>query len=179
MRSGREAKRSLVFFAVVACLIWCGAGVAEALSGDLTGLTLGGYVLESLKDGAPMETASLKGPTLVTFFTPNCPYCKTELRQLDAMYAAYTVKGLRMMGVAPGWKPRDVYVKALTRAVESWEVRNIPFYTDGEPGLFDAFQIRGVPSTVLFDKDGKAVRVFEGLAPEDEMRAALDALTMP
>ena len=150
-----------------------GAGTKAAESAG----SLGGYVLQSLEDGAPLDTSSIKGPTLVVFFTPNCPYCKTELRQLDALYASYTLKGWRIMGVAPGWKPRDVYVKALTRALESWEVRNIPFYTDGEPGLFDAFQVRGVPTTVFFDRGGNAVKTFEGLVPEEEMRSALDALT--
>ncbi len=169
----RRGKSVFLGWVLAAFLVW---GALPAVAEE-AGPTLGGFVLQSLEDGASVETSSLKGPTLVTFFTPNCPYCKTELRQLDALYASYTMKGWRMMGVAPGWKPRDVYVKALTQALASWEVQNIPFYTDGDPGLFDAFKIRGVPTTVLFDKEGKAVKTFEGLAPEEEMREALDALT--
>ena len=170
MREKRILKRVLWGWALAALFFWSG-GMAAAES------ALGGYVLQSLEDGSSLETSSLKGPLLVTFFTPNCPYCKTELRQLDAMYAAYTLKGWRMMGVAPGWKPRDAYVKALTGALASWEVQNIPFYTDGDPGLFDAFKIRGVPTTLLFDREGALVKSFEGLAPEEEMRGALDAVT--
>ena len=84
MREKRILKRVLWGWALAALFFWSG-GMAAAES------ALGGYVLQSLEDGSSLETSSLKGPLLVTFFTPNCPYCKTELRQLDAMYAAYTL----------------------------------------------------------------------------------------
>jgi thiol-disulfide isomerase/thioredoxin len=134
---------------------------------------LGGYELAALKGPEVLSTDTLLGkPVLLVFFTPSCPYCKTELMELNHIAKDYEAKGALILALAPGWTPHE----PLGQAIESWEVTNIPVYTDGKPGFFDAFGVRGVPFSVIFDKEGNVVRSYSGLVAVEEIRKVLDEL---
>ena len=44
-----------------------------------------------------------------------------------------------------------------------WNIKNIAGYIDSSGELFKAWNVRGVPFSVLFDKYGKEVKTFEGM----------------
>ncbi|WP_029165657.1 TlpA family protein disulfide reductase [Aminiphilus circumscriptus] len=142
-------------------------------AGATEGQRLGGYELAALKGPEVLATDTLLGkPVLLVFFTPSCPYCKTELTELNHVAKEYEEKGALMLALAPGWTPHE----PLEKTVESWEVTNIPVYTDGKPGFFDAFGVRGVPFSVIFDKEGNVARSYSGLVATEEIRKVLDEL---
>ena len=45
---------------------------------------------------------------------------------------------------------------------ERWKIKTIKGYIDPNEELFEAYEIEGVPFSVLFDANGKQVATFEG-----------------
>ena len=127
--------------------------------------------LEPLGEGKALNTSSLVGkPTLLAFFTPTCPYCRDELVLLESLRSAYPPEKLAMLAVTPSGSPKTLSRTMLSR----WKVTTIPGYQDPKNALFDAFEVEGVPFTVLTDRKGRVVRTFLGLMPKEELTAALD-----
>jgi len=126
---------------------------------------LAGYGLIALKDGSTVRTDSLKGrPLFLAFFTPTCPYCREELAALDRVAPKYRGK-ISLVALAPESSGRELVSTMLGR----WGIRNIPGYLDAGNRMFEAFGVTGVPFSVFFDRNGKGIQTFLGLAPMDQV----------
>ncbi|MFM9979022.1 MAG: TlpA family protein disulfide reductase [Sphingomonadaceae bacterium] len=121
-------------------------------------------------DGKPVTLEAFKGtPVLVNLWATWCGPCIKEMPSLDrlAMRSRGTLKVLTvsqdtdgMTTVAPWWAPRQF------RAIEP--------YLDPEAALGFAFDSGTLPTTVLFDADGKEVwRLVGGLDWEGARAKAL------
>lgn len=64
-----------------------------------------------------------------------------------------------MITVFPG-NSSDALVRSILQ--ERWKIKGIKGYVDRELKLFTDYGVRGVPFSVLFDKDGKEIARFEG-----------------
>ena len=110
-------------------------------------------------------------PLLIAVMGSWCPYCKMSIPALNAVAQAYGDK-IEVVGafvdedpqtVAEVAKAHDMQVKAL--------------YNGGE--LAQYLQAEGFPHMVLFDKNHRLVKKWEGFSPnrEQDFRLYLDKLT--
>ena len=111
-------------------------------------------------DGSEVTLASFKGkPVLVNLWATWCGPCVAEMPTLDALAARQADK-LTVLTVS-----QDMQGKEL---VEKWWAKQsyklIAPYLDQENNLGFAFNTGMVPTTVLYDKDGKEIwRVIGGM----------------
>lgn len=124
-------------------------------------LTLKDRKVESLADGKLVDLGSLsKGkPFYLVFSTPTCPYCREELLALDSMRPQYPEEKIGIAVVFPSGSSREIIRSVLN---DRWKIKTVKGYMDPKNELFEAFRIRGVPFSVLFDAEGKQVTTFEG-----------------
>lgn len=76
--------------------------------------------------------------------------------------------------VAPAWK--SSFEATAERADELFISGEIMWGLDGQEEIFQLYGIPYQPVTVLIAADRTVVESWDGLRPEDEIRAALDSL---
>ncbi len=89
--------------------------------------------------------------TVLDFFSPSCKPCKEKLPALYAKRDALSKKGAQLMLVAVlGDEPTD----DATQALASWGVTNAPFLVDHGDVSRASAAVRGLPATLILDRDG-------------------------
>lgn len=104
-------------------------------------------------------------PVLVDFWASWCGPCRREMPNLKAINEAYKDKGLKILGIAVWDKPADSE-RAVKELDLPWEI-----WLNGTRENTDTYGIVGIPTIILFDKDGKIVS--RGLQDE-QLREAVD-----
>lgn len=123
-------------------------------------------------DGRPLGPAEYRGkPVLINFWSTTCSVCLKEMPLLQAMHEE-TSDGLTVVAAAmPYDRPSDVVeMKALKR----WG-----FHVTIDPQgnlLKQMGKISAVPTTALFDSNGKRVWFHQGELKEDALRQAVQAV---
>jgi thiol-disulfide isomerase/thioredoxin len=100
-------------------------------------------------DGTPTRLADLKGKVvLIDFWASWCPPCKASFPALDALYRDLRARGLEILAVNLDERRRDADAFLATHP------HSMPVLFDpkGESPL--AFAVKGMPSSVLIDRDG-------------------------
>jgi thioredoxin-like negative regulator of GroEL len=155
-----------VMATAVSALLLALVMVASALAAP----GLKGYQWISLDKGARTGSDAFLGkPVLVSFFTPLCPYCREELRELEGLAPKYRGK-VNIVALAPETSSQAAVSAVLAR----WGIRTIPGYLDSGNRMYQAFRVDAVPFSALFDKEGKLIRSTVGLIPAEELKALLD-----
>lgn len=142
------------FFATVVAVI-CSAGTAiAAQEGTLTPseprevADIAYYDL----DGAEQKLSALKGKTVVVHFWATwCPPCIEELPQMQKALAGL---GEEVVVVVP------VSLDRTTDVVKTFYAANniaLPLAMDGKGKAMRALEIKGLPSTVIIDREGKEI----------------------
>lgn len=90
---------------------------------------------------------------------------------VDSLAAEYAD---RVDFVAPAWKSTFQLTEA--RAKELFQSGEIMWGLDEQEEIFQLYGIPYQPVTVLIAADQTVVEAWDGLRPEDEIRAALDDL---
>ncbi len=141
---------------VVACM-----GPAEALPSN---------TLVSVADGSELPMSGWVGKqTLLVFFSPLCPSCRTELKELEKFAGWPAGRNLRIVAVAPDGYSR----KVMEKLVSLWGLKRIEVFNDPGNGLFKAFNVKKVPYTVLFGADGAQKESFLGAANASQVEEFL------
>jgi thiol-disulfide isomerase/thioredoxin len=99
-------------------------------------------------------------PVLLNLWATWCVPCITEMPQLDTL--AGQRKGLQVITVS-----QDSGEDGMKKAGEFFarkKFANLKLYLDPDGALMDAFSTASLPTTVLFDKDGK--EVWRVMGPE-------------
>ena len=159
-------------FAVVAALLLANAGAAhaQAVGEKLPPETPLGLAL----DGSPLTLAQSAGrPALIVFWATWCKACMKELPRIEALHRSWGERAF-VVGVSTDARRRDV---------ERFLRRNkgkltLPLAHDAEEQVARVFGVRGVPMTVLVDRDGTIRWIHTGFdgAWLDELDAALKTL---
>ena len=84
------------------------------------------------------------------------------------MRGDYPDSKLRMITVFPPGSSRSLAQQIMQLR---WKIKTIDGYIDNAGELFAAYNVRGVPYSILYDKYGKEVKTFEGMPS----KAALDS----
>lgn len=155
---------------------WSGSN-AEALDQwplePLIGGSTPDFSLEDLK-GESISLSSFRGkPVILNFWATWCPYCRKERDHLKKLYEDYSDKKLVIVSVSI-----DRSLETLRKFMKKKPAPFIILY-DGEGKVASQFQVAGLPTSFLINRDGVIERKFTGYREwsSDSSRKIIDRLT--
>ena len=103
------------------------------------------------KDGTELYLKQfLRRPLLINFWATWCAPCKEEMPSLDNLQSNKDLNNLKIFPINIG---KDNLKKAL-EFFEDLEITNLNIYFDNPSTLAKTFSLRGVPTSILINKDG-------------------------
>jgi cytochrome c biogenesis protein CcmG/thiol:disulfide interchange protein DsbE len=121
--------------------------------------------------GESIHLAALRGsPVILTFWATWCAPCQIELPDVQRLYETRTDGGLHVLAINVD-EPPAVFLPWATERGLSFDL-----FADSDLRLQALFRVRGVPQTVLIDREGVIRNVFYGPVDGAELARALDAL---
>lgn len=172
-RSATAARTAIaVAAAVLAAIVIAGCGTTAGSSKEPVR-----YGASDLR-GEPVATGALRGrPVLLSSWATWCTACRDELPKLERLYEQRRADGLQVVAVNldSSGPSRDV-----RRMVAQYGL-TMPIWSDAGNDFSGRFRAIGVPTTVLLDRRGRLVRVWQGgIDPADgDSVRALDAALRP
>jgi peroxiredoxin len=144
-----------------------GLGVASlpaaVLAADIApGVDAPGFQLNS-STGKPVGLADLKGQVvLINFWASWCGPCRQEMPILDQLYRSYQAAGFTLLGVnvEPNAADAQKFLKGTPVS--------FPILFDPNSAVSMLYQVSGMPSTIIVDREGKVRYVHHGYKPGDE-----------
>ncbi|HTW74753.1 MAG TPA: TlpA disulfide reductase family protein [Steroidobacteraceae bacterium] len=135
----------------------------SALAGDIVpGAVAPNFVLNS-SSGKPVSLSDLKGQVvLINFWASWCGPCRQEMPILDQLYRSYQAAGFTLLGVnvEPNAADADKFLKDTPVS--------FPILFDPKSTVSNLYQVSGMPSTIIVDRDGRIRYVHHGYKPGDE-----------
>jgi thiol-disulfide isomerase/thioredoxin len=124
-------------------------------------------------DGEPVALAKLRGSVVyVDFWASWCAPCKRSFPWMNALYDRHRGEGLVIVGVNVDKRRPDA--ERFLRDVPA----TFPIVFDAAGATPAAFDVKGMPSSYLVDRQGVVVAVEEGFHVErtEELEARIRAL---
>ena len=123
------------------------------------------FTATSLATGSPTSLADYLGETLlVNLWATWCHPCKTETPYLQSVYERYRDRGFRTLGVSVD---RRADYDAVVEFVEEMGVE-YDIALDPDAVSRDVFHARGLPTSVLIDRNGAVAFSWIGPIPEGD-----------
>jgi len=133
---------------------------AEPEQPDTQGPPAPKVLLGHTREGVPVYLSDFRGKlVLVNYWASWCPPCWAEMAQLEAIYSDFRHRGVSIVAVNQGESEQ---------AIENFlrgQLRPISFLiaTDPNSTLSHEQDVRAVPTTLLFDTDGKQIKRYTGV----------------
>jgi thiol-disulfide isomerase/thioredoxin len=125
-----------------------------------------------LVGGGTAALDGVEGPVVLAFWAPWCPACREEMPVVERLSDDYPGLAFRSVVIwrnhRPGPTPEAF--------IADTGITHPAFLDDGTDALADAYGITGTPTLYLLDAEHRVARTLQGVTPEDELRAAFDAL---
>ncbi|PKU26664.1 TlpA family protein disulfide reductase [Telmatospirillum siberiense] len=116
------------------------------------------------QDGRPLGLEAFKGKVVVLdYWATWCAPCRAEFPQLDKLQGRLADKGLVVVAVSLDRKGKPV----VDRFYEDLRISHLGKYLDPSSHSATALGIRGLPTTLLIDRQGREVVRVEGEAAWD------------
>lgn len=123
-------------------------------------------------DGSVLKLSSLRGKyVLIDFWASWCGPCRKENPNVIKVYNKYKNKGFTILSVSLD-QDKTAWMEAIKQDGLIWS-NHVSDLTRWESPLVEAYQISGIPHTVLVDPQGKIIEI--GLRGED-LEQKLNAL---
>jgi len=104
------------------------------------------------KNQKTVDLVNYKGKLLVlNFWATWCAPCREEMPSLDSLQADKRLNNLKIFPINIG---QDDLLKSKIFFKEL-DIQNLDIYFDSENTLAKKFALRGVPTTILFNKEGQ------------------------
>ncbi len=150
------------------------AALRPAESDEFNGQEAPTFFVTPVK-GDAFSLNDFKGhPVLLNFFASWCPPCREEISNLSHLYKKYSKEGIAVVGIAVDslLTPESVGdVKPLTEKLA------IPYpVAIATEKIANDYHFKGIPTTVVIDKDGKIAKTFYGYHDEKLIEAAVQKL---
>jgi len=157
---------------VVAALLVFGGCTAPTVGGETNAP---GMVLGERVNGAPVTLAQQRGKVvIVSYWASWCPPCWVEMPQLQSIYTDYRRRGLVVFAVNQGETTESID-KFIERQPKPF---NLTILRDPKMAHAGKADVRGVPTTIVFDRSGREVKRYTGMFGFDSeaVRELLDRL---
>lgn len=113
-------------------------------------------------NGQPLTLESLKGKVVVVnLWATWCAPCIVEMPDLDRLQRSYKNSGLEVVPISMDDQGSPAMIQ---RFMREHNLRHLPVYLDPSKRTKAAFRARTLPSTYVFNKDGKLIASMEGVA---------------
>ncbi len=122
-------------------------------------------------DGSTMTFTDLLGrgkPLVVNFWGTWCPPCRREMPEFVKIYKEYQPKGVQIVGVALRDTPEKVMAYTSQNGI-TW-----PMVLGDIKTAQDYGGIRAVPTTIIYDSQGKELSRYVGPMTYDMFKERLD-----
>jgi cytochrome c biogenesis protein CcmG, thiol:disulfide interchange protein DsbE len=115
-----------------------------------------------------------KGPVLLDFWATWCKPCLKNLPKLQKLYDDYSEKGLVILAVNEDGTRSLSKVEPLANSLGL----TFPVLIDEDRDVMRKYQVSGLPTSILIDKNENIVLTLRGYRPGDEkqLRQHLDVL---
>jgi thiol-disulfide isomerase/thioredoxin len=129
-------------------------------------------------NSAPLKLSSLRGSVLlIEFWAFDCSNCRNTLPWLEAVYAEYGTRGLKIVGVHTPELKQEYVPANVRKAVKDLGI-SYPVMIDGDYSYWGALNNRYWPAFYLVDRRGRIVQtgigeLHRGEARGDAMEAAI------
>lgn len=111
------------------------------------------FTLEDM-DGETHSLSELRGQVvMVNFWATWCPPCREEMPSMEEIYQALGGKGFQVLAVNQWETPDQVFPYMGQLDVYP----SFPVLFDRDSSVADAYGVKGLPTTVLVDKQGRVV----------------------
>ena len=143
--------------------------LAACISGESPTLRSGDpapdFTATSLRDGSPVTLADYRGHVLlVNLWATWCHPCREETPDLQSLHERYRDEGLRILGVSVDRRAdRGLVVEFVEEFGVEYDIALDP--DNVSRGLFHA---RGLPTSVVFNRDGTVAFSWVGPIPEGD-----------
>ncbi len=144
--------------AITLILVWfvpaaAHAALGHSLSRLPTPVPAPDFTLEDM-DGKRYTLSALRGKVvMVNFWATWCPPCREEIPSMEAIYQDLRDKGFIVLAINQ-WETPD-HVFSYMGQLEVYP--SFPILFDRDSSVSEAFGVKGLPTTVLIDKQGRVV----------------------
>jgi thiol-disulfide isomerase/thioredoxin len=112
--------------------------------------------------GGPTNLAAFRGRVLVVnLWATWCAPCVTEMPTLGALQRAYSRDDLAVVAISVDRD--DTKAQAIAQLKQLTD-NTLDFYHDPKMGVVFPMKVRGFPTTILYDRDGKELARYAGEA---------------
>ena len=120
------------------------------------------FTLDS-RAGKPLSLSEYKGKVvMLNFWASWCVPCKQEMPLLETIQKKYSKLGFTLIGV--NVEPDSKAANAVLQKIPV----TFPIVYDTESKVSQAYQVSGMPSTVIIDRKGQVRMLHQGYKPGDE-----------
>tara|TARA_B100000925_G_scaffold226888_1_gene175357 strand:+ start:223 stop:732 length:510 start_codon:yes stop_codon:yes gene_type:complete len=118
------------------------------------------------KSDQKININEFKGSVLIlNFWATWCKPCKEEMPSLDSLQVNPDLKQLKIFPINIGKEK----LEKVDKFFADLNIRNIQIYYDPPSTLAKTFSLRGIPTSILFDKDGNEfARILGSINFEDD-----------
>jgi len=88
---------------------------------------------------------------ILNFWATWCAPCKEEMPSLDLLQSNHRLNNLKIFPINVGQED----VEKASKFFESLKIQNLNLYFDSSVNLTKKFGLRGIPTSILFNKEGK------------------------
>lgn len=129
------------------------------------------FALKDLK-GQTLHLKDLRGRVvLLNFFATWCAPCRQEIPDLERLYKRFNDQGLEIVGIALDMEGATL----LNPFVQHYGI-TYPVVLGTREVVVDYGGIRGIPTTVLIDRDGRVAKHFVGFRPPQVFEKSVQEL---
>ena len=110
---------------------------------------------------------------VVNFWATWCPPCRDEVPHLESFFQTHRDDGFIVVGIAMD-SVRGEGLTAVKEFVDEFQV-DYPIVL-GDDGVAESFQVEGLPTTFIIDRNGLIVARINGYAAPEELAEKLGPL---
>ncbi len=162
-------KKTALYFLL---LVSTNIGVAQSANSLLypRSSTLPPFTIIKVPDSTRFEMANLQKnkAVMIVVFSPDCEHCQHEIKKIKANIKLF--KNVQIVMISNlGYR----YIKVFYKEFEMAKYPNIIMGMDYRYLLGSFFNMEGLPSVFLYDKNGKFIKAFDRKASVQTIAAAL------
>lgn len=126
--------------------------------------------VQSLQESLPIKLPLLEQPHVIVFWATWCGPCSIELARINKLIESHKIPANRVIAISSG-ESRDLVLKHVLEKQYLFQVALDPKFEAST-----AYKVRGTPTLVLVDKQGRIDWMTMGLSASLELRL-IQALT--